>query len=74
VSIVGIDDVKYAGLLTVPLTTMHQNCAAIGVIAMATMLERLAHPELPTRDILLPTRLVVRRSCGAYLNAERAGS
>jgi GntR family transcriptional regulator, arabinose operon transcriptional repressor len=69
VRIVGIDDVKYAGLLTVPLTTMHQNCAAIGVIAMATMLERLAHPELPTRDILLPTRLVVRRSCGAYLNA-----
>jgi DNA-binding LacI/PurR family transcriptional regulator len=65
--IVGIDDVKYAGLLPVPLTTMHQNCAAIGVIAMATMLERLAHPELPTRDILLPTRLVVRRSCGAYL-------
>jgi GntR family transcriptional regulator of arabinose operon len=74
VRIVGIDDVKYAGLLTVPLTTMHQNCGAIGVIAMATMLERLAHPELPTRDILLPTRLVVRRSCGAYLNAERAGS
>ena len=69
VRIVGIDDVKYASLLTVPLTTMHQNCAAIGVIAMATMLERLAHPELPTRDILLPTRLVVRRSCGAYLNA-----
>ena len=69
VRIVGIDDVKYASLLTVPLTTMHQNCGAIGVIAMATMLERLAHPELPTRDILLPTRLVVRRSCGAHLNA-----
>ena len=67
VRIVGIDDVKYASLLAVPLTTMHQNCAAIGVIAMATMLERLAHPELPTRDILLPTRLVVRRSCGAHL-------
>lgn len=69
IRIVGIDDVKYASLLTVPLTTMHQNCGAIGVIAMATMLERLAHPELPTRDILLPTRLVVRRSCGAYLKA-----
>jgi len=67
--IVGIDDVKYASLLPVPLTTMHQNCAAIGVIAMATMLERLEHPELPTRDILLPTRLVVRRSCGSHLNA-----
>jgi GntR family transcriptional regulator of arabinose operon len=69
VRIVGIDDVKYASLLSVPLTTMHQNCPAIGVIAMATMLERLAHPDLPTRDILLPTRLVVRRSCGAYLRS-----
>jgi DNA-binding LacI/PurR family transcriptional regulator len=64
VRIVGIDDVKYASLLPVPLTTMHQNCQAIGVIAMATMLERLEHPDLPTRDILLPTRLVVRQSCG----------
>jgi DNA-binding LacI/PurR family transcriptional regulator len=44
---------------------MHQNCPAIGVIAMATMLERLEYPELPTREIMLPTRLVVRRSCGA---------
>lgn len=67
VRIVGIDDVKYASLLPVPLTTMHQSCSAIGVIAMATMLERLTHPDLPTRDILLSTRLVVRRSCGAYL-------
>jgi DNA-binding LacI/PurR family transcriptional regulator len=65
VRIVGIDDVKYASLLMVPLTTMHQNCTAIGVTAMATMLERLEHPELPTRDILVPTKLVVRRSCGA---------
>ena len=64
IRIVGIDDVKYASLLPVPLTTMHQNCQAIGVVAMATMLERLEHPELPTRDILLPTGLIVRRSCG----------
>jgi GntR family transcriptional regulator of arabinose operon len=69
VRIVGTDDVRYASLLPVPLTTMHQNCAELGVIAMATMLQRLEHPELPTRDILLPTRLVVRRSCGAHLGA-----
>ncbi len=65
IRIVGIDDVRYANLLPVPLTTMHQNCAAIGAIAMATMLERLEYPDLPTREIMLPTRLVVRRSCGA---------
>jgi len=67
VRIVGMDDVKYASLLPVPLTTIHQDCAGIGVVAMATMLERLEHPELPVRDIQVPTRLVVRKSCGAHL-------
>jgi len=67
VRIVGMDDVKYASLLPVPLTTIHQDCAGIGAVAMATMLERLEHPELPIRDVLVPTRLVVRKSCGAYL-------
>jgi DNA-binding LacI/PurR family transcriptional regulator len=67
IRIVGMDDVKYASLLPVPLTTIHQDCASIGAVAMATMLERLEHPELPYRDVLVPTRLVVRRSCGAHL-------
>ncbi len=67
IRIAGIDDVKYASLLPVPLTTIHQNCAAIGAVAMATMLERVAHPELPVRDVLVPTKLVVRSSCGAHL-------
>jgi DNA-binding LacI/PurR family transcriptional regulator len=73
VRIVGVDDVKYASLLPVPLTTIHQDCAGIGMVAMATMLERLEHPELPVRDVLVPTKLVVRRSCGAYL-AEDGGA
>jgi DNA-binding LacI/PurR family transcriptional regulator len=64
--IVGMDDVRYASLLPVPLTTIHQDCAGIGAVAMATMLERLEHPELPIRDVLVPVRLVVRRSCGAH--------
>ena len=67
VRIVGMDDVKYAGLLPVPLTTVRQDCAGIGAVAMATMLERLEHPELPFRDLLVSTRLIVRRSCGAHL-------
>ena len=65
--IVGIDDVKYASLLPVPLTTQHQNCADIGATAMATMLQRLEKPDLPTRDILLQTHTVVRNSCGTHL-------
>ena len=67
VRIVGIDDVEYASLLPVPLTTVHQPCREIGVAAVAAMLERLAAPEMPIRDILLDCELVIRDSCGANL-------
>jgi GntR family transcriptional regulator, arabinose operon transcriptional repressor len=66
IRIVGIDDVKYASLLPVPLTTQHQNCADIGAMAIATMLQRLEKPDLPTRDILLQTKTVLRSSCGTH--------
>jgi DNA-binding LacI/PurR family transcriptional regulator len=69
--IVGIDDVKYSSLLPVPLTTQHQNCAEIGAMAMVTMLQRVEKPDLPTRDILLQTHTVVRRSCGTHRSAHR---
>jgi DNA-binding LacI/PurR family transcriptional regulator len=55
--IIGIDDVKYANLLPVPLTTQHQNCADIGAMAMATMLQ-------------LQTNTVIRKSCGAHLSRQ----
>lgn len=67
VRVVGFDDVKYATLFSVPLTTIHQPCRDIAVIAFRTMLERLAEPTLPVRCISLTPRLVVRESCGAYL-------
>ncbi|MEO8597659.1 MAG: GntR family transcriptional regulator [Candidatus Solibacter sp.] len=61
----GIDDVKYASLLPVPLTTIHQPCSEIGASAIETMVQRLNHPQFPARDITLNFRLVVRRSSGA---------
>ncbi len=65
IRLTGMDDVKYASLLPVPLTTLHQPCAAIGATAVAHMLDRLARPSLPARDILLDFRVVVRESCGS---------
>jgi DNA-binding LacI/PurR family transcriptional regulator len=62
--IVGIDDVEYANLLPVPLTTVHQPCREIGVAAVDAMLERIARPDMPVRDILLDCKLVIRDSCG----------
>lgn len=70
--VAGIDDVKYAGLLPVPLTTQHQNCHEIGATALSTMLDRVANPSLPVRDILLQTTTIVRASCGANLHQKHA--
>jgi len=67
VRVVGFDDVKYATLLSVPLTTIHQPCRDIAVIAFRAMLERIAEPTIPARTFLVTPRLVVRESCGAYL-------
>jgi GntR family transcriptional regulator, arabinose operon transcriptional repressor len=64
IRMVGIDDVKYARLLPVPLTTVHQPCHNLGKMALSIMLDRIAHPDLPTRDVLLSCDLVLRKSCG----------
>ena len=63
--VAGIDDVEYARLLPVPLTTIHQPCREIGYAAVAAMLDRIEHPNMLTKDILLECKLVVRESCGA---------
>jgi DNA-binding LacI/PurR family transcriptional regulator len=60
--IVGIDDVEYASLLPVPLTTVRQPCREIGEAAMETMLSRIARPNRAGRDVLVECRLVVRQS------------
>jgi LacI family transcriptional regulator len=67
VRVVGFDNIKYATLLSVPLTTMHQPCREIATVAYRVMLERIADPTLPARYIQLSSHLVVRESCGAYL-------
>lgn len=62
VAIAGFDDVRYARLLTPPLTTMRQPYVELGATAVETMLSRLRHPHAPARRILLRALLVERAS------------
>ncbi len=62
IRVTGVDDLKYAGLLTVSLTTIRQPCRAMGEAAAHALFERASHPGLPGRDILLDFRLVERDS------------
>ncbi len=61
-AVAGFDDVRYATLLSVPLTTMRYPCQSLGTIAVQTMLRRLSEPAFPPCKITLPATLVVRRS------------
>lgn len=74
VRLAGIDDVKYASLVSVPLTTIHQPCADMGALAVRTMHERLTHLDFPARDVLLNFHIVVRDSCGARRKSLTAGT
>lgn len=70
IRLVGIDDVGYASLLPVPLTTVRQPARQIGEAALRTMLDRIAMPHQPPREILLDGELVVRKSCGGQCEPE----
>lgn len=64
--LVGFDDARFAALLSVPLTTMSQPSRDLALLALRTMLDRIAEPALPPRSLVLSPLLVVRESCGAY--------
>ena len=70
--IVGFDDVRYASLLTIPLTTMEQPCRDIAITAFNALCERIRNPTIPARTLMLSPRLVVRETCGAYLQQGKA--
>ncbi len=69
VRVAGFDDVRYATLLTVPLTTIHQPCRAIGRAAVNAMLERVQVRERAAQQIHLPFSLIVRESSTGPLAA-----
>src|SRR5256886_3600827 len=60
VRLVGIDDVDYASLLPVPLTTLRQPTREIGEAALAVMLERIARSEEHTSELQSQSNLVCR--------------
>lgn len=62
VLLAGFDDIQIASAMTPQLTTMRQPCAEIAATAFRTLLERIASPELPPRDIFLSATLVARAS------------
>jgi DNA-binding LacI/PurR family transcriptional regulator len=72
-ALVCFDDMPWATSLRPPLTAVAQPVEELGQSAAQLLLERLKDPKRLVRQVVLPTRLMVRASCGARprLVAER---
>ena len=64
VAVVGFDDIFPGALLSPALTTVHQPIRLLGERACTRLLERIEDPSLPAQLEMLPTKLIVRASCG----------
>jgi DNA-binding LacI/PurR family transcriptional regulator/signal transduction histidine kinase/ActR/RegA family two-component response regulator len=65
VAVVGFDDIEEARACTPALTTVQQPMYDLGWRAVEMLLAQLRGESVP-EEVLLPTRLVVRRSCGCF--------
>ncbi|HYG90276.1 MAG TPA: LacI family DNA-binding transcriptional regulator [Azospirillum sp.] len=65
VAVTGFDDVPEASLSRPALTTVATSPRQIGHEAARLLLRRIADPQGSPERVILPTRLVVRESCGA---------
>jgi len=63
-SIIGFDDVDWATSMQPPLSVVAQPAYEIGRRAAELLLERIANPGLPIRNIVLETTLIHRASTG----------
>ena len=70
VAVVGFDDIAEAALWHPPLTTVGVAPRRIGEEAARLLLDRIAQPERPPRQVILSPRLVVRASCGDHTSME----
>jgi DNA-binding LacI/PurR family transcriptional regulator len=62
--VAGVDDIKYATYLRVPLTTYKQPCKDIAKVAIDLMMSRIRQPNQKARTVYLDGELIVRKSTG----------
>ena len=62
IRIAGFDNLKYASMAHVPLTTMSQPCSTIGEMAVNAMLNRIKNPTHPPYTIMTSGKLIIRES------------
>ncbi|MEM7032452.1 MAG: LacI family DNA-binding transcriptional regulator [Chloroflexota bacterium] len=64
-AVIGFDELPEAAMWHPGITTVSIEPYQIGQTAAQLLLERIADPDLPPRQVTVPARLVIRESCGS---------
>lgn len=64
VAVTGFDDIAAARHVRPALTTVRQPMRELGEQSVQLLLARISDPAAPRRSVVLPTKVVIRRSCG----------
>jgi LacI family transcriptional regulator len=64
VAVTGFDDISSSRHVRPALTTVRQPIRDLGEQAVRVLFDRIREPDAPTRSLVLPTEVVIRRSCG----------
>jgi LacI family transcriptional regulator len=64
VSVIGFDNIPESALTAPPLTTIDQSIQEMGRRAVELLIDLIEGNAEPPGQVTLPTRLVVRQSCG----------
>lgn len=65
IAFVSFDETCWAKLVDPPITVIEQPTYEIGHTAAFLLMKRIEAPERPTRKVVLNTKLIIRKSCGA---------
>ena len=67
-AVTGFDNVDEAGECWPPLTTAATNPSEIGKEAGRLLLRRIANPDAPTERVIIPTKIIIRQTCGGAID------
>ncbi len=64
IAFASFDETNWTRLIDPPLTVIEQPTYEIGYTATELLISRITHPGRSTREVVLQTKLIARRSCG----------
>ena len=73
ISVTGFDNIRFSGLVRVPLTTVEQPKYEMGIAAFDLLLNAINDGESPNAFRLFDTQLIIRQSTGACREVKAKG-